>query len=292
GRVLHTLSRRPDVAANTVVIFTADHGEYGASHGLRGKGASAYEEATRIPLIVKDLRGILTDETETPRTQLTSSVDVTPLLLTIATGSEDWRRDPHYAHIASRLPLAPILGDSGAPGREYVVHATDEVVTEFAVAPFAADAPLHVVAVRTPRGKYASYTHWHDDRITPSSVGEENELYDYSTHRGRLEIDNVAGESPLEPRMRKLLADAIAYELRAPLPVHLRHAHARGFADYFSTARANAKSAAARRRIADERDIGSIEAQMPPRARGSVQHVTPSGGVVAPAGGGAGGGRR
>jgi arylsulfatase A-like enzyme len=292
GRVLHTLSSRPEVAANTVVILTADHGEYGASHGLRGKGASGYEEAIRVPLIVKDLRGILTDETESPRTQLTSSVDVAPLLLTIATGSEEWRRDEHYSHISHRLPLAPILGNSGAPGREYVLHATDEVVTEFAIAPFAADAPLHVVALRTTEGKYATYSHWARDRVTPMSQGEETELYDYSTHLGRLEVQNVAGESDLESRLRSKLADAVHYELRAPLPVHLRHAQARGFADYFSTARANAKSAAARRRRLGERDIGSIEAQTPPRARGSVSRVTPSGGVAVPEGSPAGATRR
>ena len=40
-----------------MIVFTSDHGEYGASHGLRGKGASAYEEGIRVPLIVKDPRG-------------------------------------------------------------------------------------------------------------------------------------------------------------------------------------------------------------------------------------------
>src|ERR1019366_3115343 len=39
GHVLRTLASNPKVAANTVVVFTSDHGEYGASHGLRGKGA-------------------------------------------------------------------------------------------------------------------------------------------------------------------------------------------------------------------------------------------------------------
>ena len=56
GRVLRTLESHPEVAANTVVLFTSDHGEYGASHGLRGKGAGAYEEAIRVPLIVRDPR--------------------------------------------------------------------------------------------------------------------------------------------------------------------------------------------------------------------------------------------
>ena len=61
GRVLSALESRPEVAANTVIVFTSDHGEYGASHGLRGKGAGAYEEAIRVPLIVKDPRGVLTE---------------------------------------------------------------------------------------------------------------------------------------------------------------------------------------------------------------------------------------
>ena len=117
GQVLDTLESRPEVAANTVVVFTSDHGEYGASHGLRGKGASAYEEGIRVPLIVKDPRGVLTAAPERARTQLTSSVDVAPLLLTIATGSEDWRREEHYSHIAGRLELARILADPTAPGR-------------------------------------------------------------------------------------------------------------------------------------------------------------------------------
>ena len=38
---------------NTVVIFTADHGELGGAHGgLWGKGATAYSEQNQVPLIV------------------------------------------------------------------------------------------------------------------------------------------------------------------------------------------------------------------------------------------------
>src|SRR6266516_3256467 len=36
GRVLDALEARPDIAERTLVIVTADHGEYGGSHGLRG----------------------------------------------------------------------------------------------------------------------------------------------------------------------------------------------------------------------------------------------------------------
>ena len=191
GRVLDALASRPRVAGNTVVVFTSDHGEYGASHGLRGKGAGAYEEAIRVPLIVKDPRGKLTGATAQPRSQLSSSVDIAPLLLTIATGSAEWRSEPRYAHLAHRLDLAQILANPDAPGRPYVLHATDETVTEFATEQYAASAPLHVVALRTPDAKLATYSNWSGEQIEPLQAGQERELYDYATHRGRLELDNV-----------------------------------------------------------------------------------------------------
>jgi arylsulfatase A-like enzyme len=252
GRVMRALASRPEVAANTVIVFTSDHGEYGASHGLRGKGASAYEEGIRVPLIVKDPRGVLTRAPERVREQLTSSVDIAPLLLTIASGSGDWRRDSHYSHLAGRADLAAILADPAAPGRPYVLHATDETVTEFAIEPYAANAPLHVIALRTPQAKYATYSNWPYEGIAPLSQGQESELYDYRTYSGRLELHNRTGHSPLEERLRADYERAFVDELRAPLPQRLGAAHARGFADYFATARHVATSAAARRKHRDE----------------------------------------
>ena len=63
GRVLAKLAARPEVSANTVIVFTSDHGEYGGAHGMRGKGASAYEEAIHVPLYVSDPRGVATAAT-------------------------------------------------------------------------------------------------------------------------------------------------------------------------------------------------------------------------------------
>jgi arylsulfatase A-like enzyme len=258
GRILRALHSRPEVAANTVIVFTSDHGEYGASHGLRGKGASGYEEGIRVPLLVKDPRGVLTSAPDQLRTQLSSSVDIAPLLLTIATGSGEWRKEPHYSHLAGRLDLAAILADPSAPGRPYVLHATDEIVTEFAIEPYAADAPLHVVALRTNGAKYVTYSNWPIEGIRPLSQGQENELYDYSTHSGRLELHNSAGQSALEGRLRAKLERAFSEELRGPLPYRLDAAHGRGLADYFSTAKAAATGAAARRKFRSEGDAGRL----------------------------------
>jgi arylsulfatase A-like enzyme len=248
GAVLQTLSDQPAVAANTVVVFTSDHGEYGASHGMRGKGASAYEEAIRVPLIVSDPRGALTRAKGQIRTGLTSSVDVAPLLLDIATGSSDWRKESDYSHIASRHDVAAMLSDPSAPGRAHVLHTTDETVTEFATEPYAADAPLHVVALRTATAKYANYSNFDGESIAPLAAGQETELYDYGSPRGRMELDNLAGNSPLEEKLSAQLQRATREELREPLPTRLYAAHKRGLADYFKTAEAAALKATERRR--------------------------------------------
>jgi arylsulfatase A-like enzyme len=276
GSVLHALESRPEIAANTVIIFTSDHGEYGGSHGLRGKGAGLYEEAIRVPLIVKDPRGRLTRAPSRVRTQLTSSVDVAPLLLTIATGSSDWRREPHYAHLAGRLDLASILADPAATGRPYVLHATDEVVTEFAIEPYAAAAPLHVVGMRTAGAKYATYSHWRPGSMDPLSQGQESELYDYRTQGGRLELSNLAGASRLEGALRSGLERAVATELRAPLPRHLSGAQRGGMADYHAAARRAARGAVAARRRLSAHEIGRLT---PPEAEAQgarPRELTPS----------------
>jgi arylsulfatase A-like enzyme len=249
GVVLDTLASRPDVAANTVVLFTADHGEYGGSHGLRGKGAGLYEEGINVPFIVNDYRRTATAHPEVVRPQLTSSVDILPLLLTLASGSDEWRDDPYYSHLASRLDLAAILRDPTAPGRYYALHATDEVVTEFALEPYSTIAPIHVVGLITEQAKYGIYSHWRRATVDLLAAGQENELYDYSTRAGQLEVDNRAGSSPLEDGLRATLERAINEELRAPLPPRLLAAQRTGFEDYFkSEQRATAVSLATRRR--------------------------------------------
>ncbi len=181
GHVLRTLESRPEVAANTVIVFTSDHGEYGGSHGLRGKGASAYEEGIRVPLIVKDPRGVLTSETEQVRTQLTSSVDVAPLLLTIATGSDDWRSEPHYSHIAGRArPGEHPRRTRRRPGARTCCTRPTRPSPSSRSSRTRPTRRCTSSRVRTPEAKYATYSDWGEEGIKPLLPGEEAELYDYS----------------------------------------------------------------------------------------------------------------
>jgi hypothetical protein len=147
-----------------------------------------------------------------------------------------------------------MLSNPSAPGREYVLHATDETVTEFATEPYAAGAPLHVVALRTPQAKYAAYSNFAPGSIKALDAGRETELYDYSTPQGRMELRNDAGRSPLEAKLNAQMQRAVRDELREPLPKRLEGAHKRGLADYFNTAAHAASKAAERRRERAEQE--------------------------------------
>ncbi len=51
GKVLATLRANPHIADNTVIIYTSDHGENMAEHGLWWKN-NMYDQAARVPLII------------------------------------------------------------------------------------------------------------------------------------------------------------------------------------------------------------------------------------------------
>ena len=38
---------------NTIIVFTADHGELGGSHQMHGKGSSVYKEQIHVPMIIR-----------------------------------------------------------------------------------------------------------------------------------------------------------------------------------------------------------------------------------------------
>ena len=261
ARVMSALARHPRVMENTVVVFTSDHGEYGGSHGLRGKGAGVYDEAIRVPFIVADFSQRL-GIAPGARDQLTSHVDLAPLLLTIATGSNVWRSDPRYSHLAGRPDLLAIARDANAPGRDYALHATDEILTEFALLPYAADAPLHITAVITPSYKYATYSHWRDGTLEPILDTQEFELYDRTTADGMLELSSQAGISPAEDSLRQTLEYAVRDELQAPLSGQLRDAHHAGLLEYHRLANAARAASEVERMYAVEQIVRNFERRL------------------------------
>jgi hypothetical protein len=242
GLVLDALASSP-FADDTIVVFTADHGEYAGAHGMRGKGFAFYEEGIRVPLVVRDPTGGWTKATKVNRAQLVSSVDLAPLMLTLATGGDDWRGDSTYAQIAGRADIAGILQSPTARGRDYIAHGTDEpgTTSQIPTAQQLLPAPNHITAVRTQHGKLARYAFWKDGTYDiDESRPIQYEAYDLDTKSGRLEIDNI--HKPHTPRIQRafvrrlenLLDQAMTQEIQQPLPPALQPVQQQAFADWFS----------------------------------------------------------
>lgn len=228
GKVLDALATRPDIDANTIVLFTADHGEYGGSHGMRAKGSGLYEECIRIPFYVRDPSKVLTPDPGGSRSQLSSSVDVAPLLLTIATGGDQWRSDSRYQHLSGRADLARICQDSSAAGRPWIAHTTDEIGGHHS-----GDAPGHIVGVRSTDAKAGLYSHWKPGTTQiDTSAEQDREFYDYSTDDGRLELTAQNMPSPKAQQLQDLLHnDVLPQEVAQPLPAYLKAAQDEGIND-------------------------------------------------------------
>jgi len=104
-----------DAWDNTVVIFTADHGDQCGSHGLRSKGPWNYEETMRIPLYVV-APGITSPGSVTDA--MMSPVDLA------ATICELGGINPDEADLPGRSML-PLWQNPSLDGRDHVLFAQD-----------------------------------------------------------------------------------------------------------------------------------------------------------------------
>jgi arylsulfatase len=90
---------------NTIVIYTADHGELCGAHGMSGKGATAFREQNHVPLVVyhPDLPG------GRKSAALTCHLDIVPTILGL-TGAAAKQQKAVAAHLHGR-DLTPVLSD-------------------------------------------------------------------------------------------------------------------------------------------------------------------------------------
>ena len=228
GAVLRAIPR--EIRGNTVIIFTGDHGEYASSHGFASnKAGTLYEEAINVPLIVFDPRGELTGEEHVEREQLTSSVDILPLLADIAYGDRRWMHGDMRTIYSERLDLLPLLRSNRARGRSHVLTASDEWVPGFFNYN---NAAAHIMGIRTQTRKVNSYTHWTREGVL-KLADMEVESYDYLTEPGRLELDNLHGESGVDQELLlQLLSTYNRTQMAAPLPGAYGRASMRGRQEY------------------------------------------------------------
>ena len=121
GRILDALEAS-GMADETIVIFTSDHGDLlGAHGGLQQKWCNAYDEATRVPLIVKG-PGV----TPGAISVASSHVDLIPTLMGLAGIDLDRAAAGVAAHHTESRPL---------PGRDLSGVVTGKTAPETVAAP-------------------------------------------------------------------------------------------------------------------------------------------------------------
>jgi arylsulfatase A-like enzyme len=241
GQVLHNIPA--NLVNDTIIVFSADHGEYASSHGLQGKGGSVYKECFNVPLIVYDPQGAYAKYPGTERKQLVSGVDLLRMLVTIGNeGHIDWLKDPIYFDMwggDTRADVWSILqiDNATAGGRPYVIYSTDEF---FKLSPDVHDdAPQHVIgllantgaAPGVQEGKLGFYHHWKPGttEAKPAPAKQEFEYYNYATADGKLEKTTSA----VPENMMALLNNAIQNQLNKQLPTRYREAQQTAIRQYW-----------------------------------------------------------
>lgn len=110
--------RASGMMQKTIIVFTADHGELGGAHQMRGKGTCAYREQTHLPLMVVHPALARGQKCRA----LTSEVDLVPTLLAL-TG----RTGNDLRTASDGLPgrdFSPLLRAPTAAGLDAVRPAT------------------------------------------------------------------------------------------------------------------------------------------------------------------------
>jgi hypothetical protein len=206
GNVLTAL-QGSTFADNTIVIFTSDHGEYGGSHGLHGKGGAVYDESLRVPLYVMFPGGA-----NTARYQMCSAVDFFKLICELGTGGPTSSFSTNFPDQANRQSIYSFiysnatetrLGPSGLDNAPYILHTVDEAsATEDGNGVYSdsSTTPLknHVLCLRTKTlesspdtgAKYAVYSHWALCSTVPASTTPDYEFYDYTNLDNPGELGN------------------------------------------------------------------------------------------------------
>ena len=105
-------------AGNTIVLFLADHGEYGAAHGMMiEKWYTAYQEALHVPVVVRFPGGqsrVAVPDEPAQLDILSSHIDILPTVLGFA-GVDSEQRRAIAAGLAQTRPVPPLPGVDLSP---------------------------------------------------------------------------------------------------------------------------------------------------------------------------------
>ncbi len=160
-------------------MFTSDHGYFYGEHGLSVERRLAYEEAIRIPLLIRYPRVI---RAKTVIDFTTLSIDLAPTLLQYAGAKIP-------ANMSGRSLVPVLFGQDVPPRKAFLIEYFSDTV-------FPRIRKMGYQAVRTDRWKHIHYTD------LPAGM---DELYDLQIDR--YEMHNVIGDPANAAVVKELSAE-------------------------------------------------------------------------------------
>lgn len=125
GRVIETLRNLGELE-DTIVLYVSDHGDYLGAHGMFLKGAPAFEEAYRVPCLVRTPSdypgGVVRDE-------IVQLQDLAPTLVDLATGEPfppKSRVSPESPHARGGENVTDLPGEPSFTATSLVPFLHDE----------------------------------------------------------------------------------------------------------------------------------------------------------------------
>jgi N-acetylglucosamine-6-sulfatase len=177
GQILRTLEERK-LLDNTLVIFTSDHGYFYREHGLSVERRLPYEEAARIPLLMRYPPLIRPGTVIEP---MVLTLDIAPTLLDLAAA-----KAPRSLHGRSIVPL--LKGEQAKLRDAFLLEYFSDTV-------FPRIDRMGYQAVRTGRWKFIHYT----------ELQGMDELYDLEADQ--YEMHNRIGDSAARAALAELQAE-------------------------------------------------------------------------------------
>ena len=174
GLILKVLAAEGQ-SENTVVVFTGDNGYFYGEHGLSSERRLAYEEAARIPLLIRYPRAIRPGKVVD---EFALNIDAAPTVLDLAGVAPEPDMD-------GRSLVPPMAGRAAGWRRSFLIeYFSDRVARRI--------LNMGYQALRTERWKYIHYT----------ELQEMDELYNLTSDP--YEMQNVITERGTQPALAEL----------------------------------------------------------------------------------------
>lgn len=190
GRLFDTMERQ-GLMKNTLVIFTADHGDFLGDHWL-GEKELFYDTVQKIPFIVMDPRPQADPTRGSVDTRFVEGVDLVPTVL-------DWLGVAGAPHRIEGRSLLPLLEGGTPPWRDFTYSELDYGFRQARLLRGKTPQQARAFSIRTGRWRYV---YWLD---------EPEQLFDLQADPQEfVDLGRDAGHAAVRATQRDRLLDFLA----------------------------------------------------------------------------------